>query len=60
MGRKTETDPLESVFETNDPPPIGDLIGSNLVGSFEWVRSSDWMDSPKANNCVDKVQNWRR
>ena len=28
MGRKTETDPPESVFGTNDPPPTADLIGS--------------------------------
>ena len=52
MGRKTETDPPKSVFVTNDPPPTNDLIGSDPVRTFGWVRSSDWMDNPSLNNVI--------
>ena len=40
LERKTETDPSESVFGTNDPSPTADLIGSAgfRVGSGRNLR----------------------
>ena len=59
LERKTEIDSPESVFGTNDPPPTGDLIGlagfgSDLVGIFGWIGSSDWMDSPNLDNIIKR------